>query len=264
MGGFWRGQRVNSTPPLSTSNRFAVLSVEEVYESNSISSTDNTSNDPKAVLTPPPSRNRFPKRPNWEKRLPERYVVASNPSANSFELPISMQTLDTGEILATNALLDSGATDLFVSSDFVAQHHLTTRKLSRPIPVYNVDGSPNESGSISEVFETILRYRDHSERARFAVTGLGKQNIILGLTWLRKHNPKVDWTSGEVKMSRCPDHCRTCQNEVKEERKGAFKESESIQSCQAGPMPSVDVDMGDVPDVEGDDDFDCPGLPDVH
>ena len=94
--------------------------------------------------------------------------------------------------------------------------------------MYNVDGSPNDPGSISEVFETVLRYRDHSERARFAVTGLRKQNIILGLTWLRKHNPEVDWTSGEVKMSRCPDHCHTCQNKVKEEWKVMFKESESI------------------------------------
>src|ERR1700679_3046773 len=102
-----------------------------------------------------------------------------------------MQTLDTGELLATNALLDSGATDLFVSSDFVALHHLAIRKLSRPIPVYNVDGSPNESGSILEVLEMVLRYRDHSERATFAVTGLGKQDIILGLTWQQDHRLRV-------------------------------------------------------------------------
>ena len=106
-------------PPLSSINRFAALSVEEVYESNSISLTDTTSNDPKAILTSPPPRNRFRKRPNWEKRLPERYIVASNPSVNSFELPISMQTIDTGEVLLTNGLLDCGTTDLFASSDFM-------------------------------------------------------------------------------------------------------------------------------------------------
>ena len=69
-----------------------------------------------------------------------------------------MQTLDTGKILSTKALLDCGATDLFASSDFVARNHLTTKRLSRPIPVYNVDGSPNEAGSISEVWETVLQY----------------------------------------------------------------------------------------------------------
>jgi len=202
---------------LSSVNRFAALSVEEVYESDSISSTDTTVNGLKDILTPLIPQNRFRRRPKWEKQLPERYVVALNPSSNSFELPISMQTLDTGEVLSTTALLDSGATDLFVSSEFVRRNRLVTKQLSRPIPVYNVDGSSNEAGSISEVWEAVLRYRNHSERATFAVTGLGKQDIILGLTWLRKHNPEVDWTSGEVKMSRCPDHCCTCQNESNEE-----------------------------------------------
>ena len=31
--------------------------------------------------------------------------------------------------------------------------------------------------------------------------------IILGHTWLVKHNPEIDWQTGEVKMSRCPDSC---------------------------------------------------------
>jgi hypothetical protein len=63
-----------------------------------------------------------------------------------------------------------------------------------------VDGSPNEARSISKVVELVLWYCDHSERATFVVTRLGKQDIILGLTWLYKHNPEVDWQSGEVKI----------------------------------------------------------------
>jgi hypothetical protein len=112
-----------------------------------------------------------------------------------------------------------------------------------------VDGTPNEAGKVSEVWETILRYCDHSERAIFAVTCLGKQNIILKLDWLCKHNPKVDWQTNEVKMSHCPNHCHTCQNETNAEQKTVFKEAECICTCRAGPMPSVDVDMEDIPDL---------------
>jgi hypothetical protein len=112
-----------------------------------------------------------------------------------------------------------------------------------------VDGTPNEAGKVSEVWETILRYRDHSERAIFAVTCLGKQNIILGLDWLHEHNPEVDWQTNEVKMSRCPNHCHTCQNEMNVKQKTAFKEAECIRTCRAGPMPSVDVNMEDIPDL---------------
>jgi hypothetical protein len=39
-------------PPLSSSNRFTVLSVDEVYESNSISSTDSIVDDSQAVPSP--------------------------------------------------------------------------------------------------------------------------------------------------------------------------------------------------------------------
>jgi hypothetical protein len=103
-----------------------------------------------------------------------------------------MQTINTGEVFALKPLLDCGATDLFMNSDFISQNWLTTRKLSCLIPVYNVDSTPNEAGSISEVWEAILQYQDHSECVTFTVTGLGKQNIILGLAWLCEHDPEVD------------------------------------------------------------------------
>ena len=53
-----------------------------------------------------------------------------------------MQTLDTGEVLLTKSLLNCCVTDLFVDLDFVKRNHLTMKQLSRPIPVYNVDGPP--------------------------------------------------------------------------------------------------------------------------
>ena len=71
-------------------------------------------------------------------------------------------------------------------------------------PVYNVDGTPNEVSSITEVVNLILCYKNHSERTTFAVSSLGKQKLILGHSWLWKHNPGIDWITREVKMSRCP------------------------------------------------------------
>jgi len=37
-----------------------------------------------------------------------------------------------------------------------------------------------------------------------AVSNLGKQSMILGYTWLKDHNPEVNWQTGEVQMNRCP------------------------------------------------------------
>jgi hypothetical protein len=76
-------------------------------------------------------------------------------------------------------------------------------KLTQPILVFNIDGTANTEGSISEVAELLLHYNGHSKRALFCVTRLGRQNLILGHTWLKDHNPEVDWRTGKVEMSHC-------------------------------------------------------------
>jgi len=76
--------------------------------------------------------------------------------------------------------LDSGAMGNFIDRDFIQTKGINTRSISRPIPVYNVDGSPNEAGQISEVVDMVLCYKTHSERTLLAVSSLGRQNMILG------------------------------------------------------------------------------------
>jgi len=55
-----------------------------------------------------------------------------------------------------------------------------------------MNGFPNEAGQISEVVDVVLHYKTHSERMLFAVFSLGRQNMILGYTWLKDHNPEVN------------------------------------------------------------------------
>ena len=59
------------------------------------------------------------------------------------------------------ALLDSGAIGMFIDRAYVKANHLPTQTLSSPIPVRNVDGTLNEAGSVTEVVELVLRYRNH-------------------------------------------------------------------------------------------------------
>ena len=30
----------------------------------------------------------------------------------------------------------------------------------------------------------------------------------MGMPWLAHYNPEIDWRTGEVKMTRCPEECR--------------------------------------------------------
>ena len=122
----------------------------------------------------------------------------------SIILPIEIGTTDTSEVYSVKALLDSGATGNFIDKDFVRTKGISTWNISRPILVFNVDSSPNEAEQISEVVDVVLRYKTHSERMLLAVSNLEKQSMILGYTWLKDHNPEVNWQTGEVQMNRCP------------------------------------------------------------
>ena len=80
-----------------------------------------------------------------------------------------------------------------MDQDYVECNQLSTQKLQHAIPVFNVDGTCNEAGSVMEIVDTVLQYNGHTECMSFAVTNLRKQDIILRFTWLQEHNPEIDW-----------------------------------------------------------------------
>lgn len=143
-------------------------------------------------------------------------MVAATSLPNSLSLKVEIQTTDTAEVKGVSALLDTGATGLFIDSRFVASERLTTCPLTWPAAVYNIDGTPNEGGTIRHVVDLILRYQGHSEHAVFAVTNLGKHKMILGYPWLREHNPQVDWRTQKVTMGRCTSQCHMCRAKMRE------------------------------------------------
>jgi hypothetical protein len=135
-------------------------------------------------------------------------------------LPIHLKMTDTMEEAATEAMVDTGTTRDFIDQDFVDWMGLPTRKLIQPILVYNVDGTSNEVGSINGVIDVVMSYNGHSECILLVVTQLGKQSMILGFTWLKKHNPEINFWTRSVKMSRClPRCCVACQTERRDEQK---------------------------------------------
>ena len=118
--------------------------------------------------------NRHPK---WERQLPSKLVIASaEDGSTSLKLKVELETTDIGEVKSVNSFMHSGATGEFINRHYAKSNQLHTRKLSKPIPVYNVDGTPNKAGSITKVVDLILRYQNHSEWTLililFTVTGL--------------------------------------------------------------------------------------------
>jgi len=133
------------------------------------------------------------RKPKWEKRLPKLLSISAlDARGTSLLLPVEIRTTDMSKLHSVKALLDCRATGSLIDRDFVCLKGMNTRTLSHNILVFNVDGFPNEAGQISEVVDVVLRYKTHSKRMLLAVSGLRKQNLILGYDWLKDHNPKID------------------------------------------------------------------------
>ena len=122
-------------------------------------------------------------------------------------IKIGLERLDTQEGITVEALLDSGATGLVMSSEFARKKGFKLKKLERPMQVRNVDGSFNREGPIENTVEVNVYYKGHVERTEIDVIGGQKWGVILGMPWLERHNPEIDWKTGEVKMTRCPEEC---------------------------------------------------------
>jgi len=130
-------------------------------------------------------------------------------------LRVELRTIDSHEVEEVDMLLDSGVTGLFIDCAWLRQKKITTQKLEHPIKVYNIDRSFNRGGSTTEEVTLILSYQGHKECTVFKVCDLGKSNLIIGYTWLHKHNPEVDWETGNVEMTRYPQECNISERRQK-------------------------------------------------
>src|SRR5260370_37737923 len=121
---------------------------------------------------------------------PSIYVLSK--SACALNMSVELQTTTSLGSISTSALLDSGVTGMFVNQAFAQKHKLETCHLPNTVPVHNIDGTPNENGSITEEVEVILQYGQHTEKVCLAVTNLRWQTIIIVHLWLAHQNPKGD------------------------------------------------------------------------
>ena len=97
-----------------------------------------------------------------------------------------------------------------------------------------------------------MHFQNHTERATFAVCDLGDKAAIIGHTWLFRHNPEVDWQTGEVKFTRCPSQCHVGIRDAKKQKQVKKK------VMRRGKLPTLvqeepeepEVDMEQVPEYE--------------
>src|SRR6267154_5021252 len=96
----------------------------------------------------------------------------------------------------THALLDSGATDNFVSPSLLRTSNIKAYKLSKPRIIRNVDGTKNNNKATRSAVLLMIQYNGQDTKQKFYVADLGEDWMILGMPFLAAANPDIDWTTG--------------------------------------------------------------------
>src|SRR6267154_268113 len=96
----------------------------------------------------------------------------------------------------TRALVDSGATDNFISPALLRTSNIKAYKLSKPRIIRNVDGTKNNNGATKSAVLLTIRYNGQDTHQKFYVADLGEDWMILGMPFLAATNPDIDWTTG--------------------------------------------------------------------
>ena len=133
------------------------------------------------------------------------YMSGNKSLRRQIHIPITLK----GETRSatTQAMLDSGASTSFLNWRFVTQNKVTTQELEKPIPIRNADDSENAMGAITHTAQLKLIIETHEEFITFAITDIGSDDVIIGIDWLRYHNPDVNWKKREINFTRCPTNC---------------------------------------------------------
>src|SRR5258705_7073815 len=143
-----------------------------------------------------------------------------------FTIPISIKSENTEE---TTALIDSGAEGMFINISIARKWRKTS--LVKLVKVRNVDGTTNANGEIKEKCLITIDCQGKEMTDWFYVMGLGDQNFILGLLWLEKYNPVIEWREKTLEF------CNSIQMAIR-----ALTRSLSLKEDEQA-MPEWDDDL---------------------
>jgi len=101
----------------------------------------------------------------------------------------------------TAALLDTGAVRNFVSSSFVKRAHIKTKNKDEVYELVTANGQQMTTHGITK--ETVplrIAMQQHNETITFDVLEMATHDFILGISWLQRHNPTVDWKAKQLRF----------------------------------------------------------------
>jgi len=96
-------------------------------------------------------------------------------------MKVGLEKLESHKGVAVKALLDSGATGLFMDTTFTKEKGFKMERMKNPLLVKNIDGIVNVGGAIMHQVKCNMFFKGHVERVIMDVYNLRKTEVILGM-----------------------------------------------------------------------------------
>ena len=134
---------------------------------------------------------------------PSKHVLVAPTSNRTMRLPIKLQGLK--QTVDTTALINSGATGNFLDPRLLPKGTFKLTRVANPITAYNIDGTPNNKGTIKWITTASFSTGTFHDTIRFMIVHLSRPQIILSMPWLQKWNPKINWKTFSLKLGNTDD-----------------------------------------------------------
>src|SRR6266702_3571680 len=117
-------------------------------------------------------------------------------------IPVSIRT--SNAMADTRALVDSGATDCFMSENFIRRMKLGKRPLQKPRKIWNIDNTANQAGEITHYITLNIQTNGIQKQIQFLITNIGNEDNILGYPWMAAFEPRFLWRNGVINEKALP------------------------------------------------------------
>ena len=81
---------------------------------------------------------------------------------------------------------------------------LGTQKLERSRKIWNINGTNNKAGRITEYVDLSIQTGKKQNKMRFLITDLGHKDLISGYPWLATFEPKFSWADSTINTENLP------------------------------------------------------------
>ena len=133
----------------------------------------------------------------------DRFLLGALITITFFKIPVILWVY--GKKVQTKALVDLEATMNFVNSVVMENNNLVTYKLANLYHIINADGTPNKVGQITKYVQAYVEIELYKMIQHLFVTNLGNKKMMIGYSYLYKHNPNINWQKGQWEFTRCLD-----------------------------------------------------------